>query len=87
MREFTVNPSKNQSAEKIASILNECNMLFKFDVENRVNRYILHLMTDKASVEYTETTKEKMEEFLILLKEKVCDKDNVNELLKEINRR
>lgn len=83
MKTFTVNKRK-ESVEKIASALNNCDMLLGFEIEDRVNSLVLHVQTNELVIEYTEVEPENMKTFLNDLKSIVNNKDDIDELLEEI---
>ncbi|WP_137743320.1 hypothetical protein [Robertmurraya siralis] len=80
-----VNQEREKTAQQIAGILNNCEMLLGLDIEKRVDKYSLFIKTDQLSVEYKEFTKDGMEWLLSKLKDYVVNKDDIDELLEEID--
>ncbi|MDE5168266.1 hypothetical protein [Paenibacillus larvae] len=80
---FKVNQTRKESALEVSSILNNCFMLLNLELKNQGNKVVLHVITDSAAVQYTET-KDGMLSFLTKLREYVTSKEDINELLEEV---
>ena len=81
---FKVNQSRGKSVAQIAEILNTCEMLLNLEIENQMNKVVLHVITDSATVQYTEITRDGMLSFLTKLREYVTNKEDIDELLEEV---
>ncbi|AHD06207.1 hypothetical protein ERIC2_c24140 [Paenibacillus larvae subsp. larvae DSM 25430] len=49
-----------------------------------MNKVVLHVITDSATVQYTEITRDGMLSFLTKLREYVTNKEDIDELLEEV---
>ncbi|ARF67007.1 hypothetical protein B7C51_03090 [Paenibacillus larvae subsp. pulvifaciens] len=81
---YKVNQSRGKSVAQIAEILNTCEMLLNLEIENQMNKVVLHVITDSAAVKYTELNKDGMLSVLFKLRELVRSKEDINELLEEV---
>ncbi|WP_040931876.1 hypothetical protein [Paenibacillus larvae] len=80
---FKVNQRK-KSVLEVSSILNNCELLLRLEIEDLGSKVVLHIITDCAAVQYTEVNKTSMLSFLSKLKEYVISKDDIDELLEEV---
>ncbi|AQZ46117.1 hypothetical protein ERICIV_03408 [Paenibacillus larvae subsp. larvae] len=78
---YKVNQSRGKSVAQIAEILNTCEMLLYLEIENQMNKVVLHVITDSAAMKYTELNKDGMLSFLTKLREYVIRKDDIDDLL------
>ncbi|PAV30235.1 hypothetical protein CIL05_07140 [Virgibacillus profundi] len=81
---FKVNQCRKQSAKEIGTALNECNMLFKCDIEDQANKIVFHIITDSVDIQYTELDNKRMDNFLSVLKDFVVNKEDIEELKEEL---
>ncbi|MFT3657313.1 hypothetical protein DALLNEIH_03771 [Bacillus sp. B01(2024)] len=81
---FKVNQNRHKTAMEISEVLNNRSMLLNLEVEDRVSNVQLHVVTDSVHLEYSECKKEGMEKFLATLREHVINKNEVDELLEDI---
>ncbi|WP_158530501.1 hypothetical protein [Paenibacillus larvae] len=85
MTDFKANQSREKSVLEVSEILNNCEILLKLEVENQMNKVVLHVITDSAAVQYTEVRIDGMLSFLSKLREHVRgNKGDIDELLDEV---
>ncbi|AHD06427.1 hypothetical protein ERIC2_c26400 [Paenibacillus larvae subsp. larvae DSM 25430] len=84
MTTYKADQSRGKSALQIAEVLNNCSILLQLEIENQVNKIVLHIITDSATVQYVEINKDGMLSFLSKLKEYVISKGDIDELLDEV---
>ncbi|WP_182004655.1 hypothetical protein [Priestia aryabhattai] len=84
MKQAKFNQSRKKSAQEIASILNDCNMLIDLSIEDQANKIVLNVQTDSVSAQYTELDTKRMDSFLGALIEYVDNKDDIEELKEEL---
>lgn len=85
MTNFKANQSRFLSALEVASILNNCKLLLRLEVENKANKMVLQVVTDSVNIQYTEVNTTGMLSFLFKLKEYAENKGDIDELLDEVN--
>ncbi|QHZ51208.1 hypothetical protein [Paenibacillus larvae] len=81
---YKANQNRRMSALQTAYILNTCEMLLRLEIEIRGSNLALLVATDTATVVYGEATKEGMLKFLSKLKEHAVNKEDIDELLEEV---
>ncbi|MEV2911344.1 hypothetical protein ABNF65_22730 [Paenibacillus larvae] len=81
---YKVNQNRKKSALEVSEILNNCELLLRFEIENQVNKVVLHITTDSAVAQYAEVNKPGMLSFLSKLKEYATNKNDIDELLEEV---
>ncbi|ARF67203.1 hypothetical protein B7C51_04325 [Paenibacillus larvae subsp. pulvifaciens] len=84
---YKADQSRGKSALQIAEVLNNCSILLQLEIENQINKIVLHVATDSATVQYVEVTKDGMLSFLSKLREYVIRKDDIDDLLEEVQGR
>ncbi|MCY9511414.1 hypothetical protein M5W68_21610 [Paenibacillus larvae] len=84
MTNFKANQSREKSALEVASILNNCKLLLRLEVENKANKMVLQVVTDSVNIQYTEVNTTGMLSFLFKLKEYAENKGDIDELLDEV---
>lgn len=80
-----VNQKRTTTATEIANLLNNCFMLLRLEIEFNGSNFSLNLETDMAQVVYKENSKKGMNLFLNELKLLVNNKEDICELLDELN--
>jgi hypothetical protein len=71
-----VNQGREETAQQIANIINNCNMLLSLDVSESFGKYILNVQTDQTIIEYKEMSLDGMEWFLSKLKSHLNNKED-----------
>lgn len=84
MDSFTVNQDRDIFARQVNNVLKNCNILFECELEDQENKIVLHVRTDIASIEYEETARSGMDEFLKILKEHSSNKNDIEKLQSEL---
>ncbi|ALA12676.1 hypothetical protein ABNB59_21955 [Paenibacillus larvae] len=81
---YKADQSRGKSALQIAEILNNCELLLRLEIEDLGSKIVLHIITDSATVQYVEVTRDGMLSFLRKLREYVIRKGDIDELLEEV---
>jgi hypothetical protein len=79
-----VNQGREETAQQIANIINNCNMLLSLDVSESFGKYILNVQTDQTIIEYKEMSLDGMEWFLSKLKSHLNNKEDIDEIFEEL---